>query len=328
MLISIRVNIMGILPDDNASTDTDVKKLEKGRFRKFFFRSYHQAPSIKTAIFVLSTLGVIFIIIGSVLISYSESVQEYKSENFNKGLTEEGSSINITLEVKKKMKKPVFLYFKIDDYYQNHRIYSLSKSVKQLQGNKITKDEAELSCVNYDKYEDMDKGEIPMGIDESDVAYPCGLIAKTFVNDKFELFYNEERINIEETKITWDYDRNSVFKNYDTSKQWQDFENGKGYLEHFIVWMKTAALEGFKKLWGRIEKDLEKGKYTITVTRQRETQVNRPMHIVLATANEFGGKNLNLGILYLVVGVLTISSAIYFAIRGLLFRKPDDFNET
>lgn len=91
--------------------------------------------------------------------------------------------------------------------------------------------------------------------------------------------------------------------------------------------MKTSALEKFKKLWGRIDEDLEKGKYTVRVNRTEEIKFNKEMFVVLATANELGGKNLNLGILYLVFGVLTISSAIYFAIRGLMCRKSDDFNE-
>lgn len=32
-------------------------------------------------------------------------------------------------------------------------------------------------------------------------------------------------------------------------------------LEHFIVWMRTAGLPSFRKLWGRIETQLQPGQY-------------------------------------------------------------------
>ena len=38
--------------------------------------------------------------------------------------------------------------------------------------------------------------------------------------------------------------------------QWQDMTT-----EHFIVWMRTAGLPNFRKLWGRIDNGLEPGEY-------------------------------------------------------------------
>jgi len=35
--------------------------------------------------------------------------------------------------------------------------------------------------------------------------------------------------------------------------------------EHFIVWMRTAGLSTFRKLWGKIEEDLKTGDYTFEV---------------------------------------------------------------
>lgn len=36
-------------------------------------------------------------------------------------------------------------------------------------------------------------------------------------------------------------------------------------LEHFIVWMRTAGLPNFRKLWGRINETLQPGNYTINI---------------------------------------------------------------
>ena len=44
------------------------------------------------------------------------------------------------------------------------------------------------------------------------------------------------------------------------------------FIEHFIVWMRTAGLPNFRKLWGRIEpKLITKGKYRVTIQNNYET---------------------------------------------------------
>jgi hypothetical protein len=35
--------------------------------------------------------------------------------------------------------------------------------------------------------------------------------------------------------------------------------------EHFIVWMRTAGLPNFRKLWGRIDNGLQPGTYYLEV---------------------------------------------------------------
>ena len=41
------------------------------------------------------------------------------------------------------------------------------------------------------------------------------------------------------------------------------------FLEHFIVWMRTAATPDFRKLWGRIEQTIQPGTYTVTIENSR-----------------------------------------------------------
>ena len=36
-------------------------------------------------------------------------------------------------------------------------------------------------------------------------------------------------------------------------------------IEHFIVWMRTAGLPNFRKLWGTITDDLPAGEYTLKI---------------------------------------------------------------
>ena len=68
-----------------------------------------------------------------------------------------------------------------------------------------------------------------------------------------------KRININENNISNSYD-NANFNNFDSSLQWIDIKN-----EHFIVWMQMETFPTFRKLWGKIEEDLEKGTYLLRI---------------------------------------------------------------
>ena len=73
-------------------------------------------------------------------------------------------------------------------------------------------------------------------------AYPCGVVAKSYFNDTFELYkqnvkQNQSReIRMDEEGIAWISDRKIKFKNFNTDDwkktQWIDVTDGKyAYLE-------------------------------------------------------------------------------------------------
>jgi len=102
-----------------------------------------------------------------------------------------------------------------------------------------------------------------MKLNESDIAYPCGLIAKSYFRDSFTLTTNKTTaIPINETNIANINDIKYMFKNNKNWKnvQWTDMEN-----EHFIVWMSMMPFKDFRKKWGRIDRTLEPGLYNLTI---------------------------------------------------------------
>ena len=50
-------------------------------------------------------------------------------------------------------------------------------------------------------------------------------------------------------------------------KQWLNVED-----EHFMVWMRTAGLPNFRKLYGKIEKNLPAGKYDLKITNNYDVK--------------------------------------------------------
>ena len=92
---------------------------------------------------------------------------------------------------------------------------------------------------------------------------------------------DDNNITIEENGIAWetDIEKYKNAANDYKSKQWIEIE-GNGIkplfaiskisndflkIEHLMVWMRLAGFSSFKKLWGRIEDDLDKGEYKVVI---------------------------------------------------------------
>lgn len=86
-------------------------------------------------------------------------------------------------------------------------------------------------------------------------------------------------------------------------------------IEHFIVWMRTAGLPNFRKLWGRIEETIPAGNYRLTINNNYDvTSFDGKKTFVMSTTNKLGGKNYFLAICYIVVGAMCLIFAIIFLI--------------
>ncbi|KAL7506791.1 hypothetical protein ACHAXN_004432 [Cyclotella atomus] len=93
--------------------------------------------------------------------------------------------------------------------------------------------------------------------------------------------------------------------------------------EHFIVWMRTAALPHFRKLYGYIEKPIPAGS-TLTFRVMANFAVERNLGakaIVVSNTYAFGGKNSWLGNLFIVVGAVAAAFALFFAVKEAIWPR-------
>lgn len=92
--------------------------------------------------------------------------------------------------------------------------------------------------------------------------------------------------------------------------------------EDLIVWMRTAALPTFRKLYGKIEQDFDANqKISVVVQNNYNTySFGGKKKLVLSTTSWIGGKNDFLGVGYLTIGGLSLALAVGFMLVYIL--KP------
>ena len=200
---------------------------------------------------------------------------------FNYGRGQEVSVTQCVLEftLPEDFTPPVLFYYRLTNFYQNHRRYVSSFSDAQLRGAALSKGE-----VDGSKCE-------PLDIDEETNLpyYPCGLIANSLFNDTYSspLLLGgdepEEYKMANNSGIAWNSDKDLYGKTKYKPKEvrpppnWQKlFPNGYSdelpipnveEWEGFMVWMRTAGLPTFSKLYQRNDDEpMKQGTYRVLIT--------------------------------------------------------------
>ncbi|XXG66012.1 hypothetical protein AAC387_Pa05g3574 [Persea americana] len=312
-------------------------KMEKSTaFYRFTQQSLPACKPIYTPGWVISTfllIGAIFIPIGFVALHASQSVVEIvdrydtacipKAFTSNKVAYIKDSSIskNCTriLQVPKHMKAPIYIYYQLDNYYQNHRRYYESRSDQQL-----------LNGLKYNDSSSCDPEEFNNGLP----VVPCGLIAWSLFNDTYTFLRETVELKVNKKNIAWKSDREHKFGKHVYPF---NFQNGTfiggGKLdpsvplseqEDLLVWMHTAALPSFRKLYGRIEVDLVANEFIVVnlVNNYNTYSFGGKKRLILSTSGWLGGKNDFLGVAYIAVGSLCTLFAIVFSLLHMKAPRP------
>ncbi|XP_070605961.1 cell cycle control protein 50B [Erythrolamprus reginae] len=240
---------------------------------------------------------------------------------------------------------PICLYYQLSNYYQNNRRYSISRDDEQLSGVAWALRHPSQECKPYQR----NHRKVPIA--------PCGSIANSLFNDTFELYRqlpNGSLANVilDKQGISWWTDTNVKFQNPEPVKGslcdafsnttkppfWPrpvckldpyDINNTGFVNEEFVVWMRTAALPTFRKLYARIRHNsstaLPEGTYYLNISYNYPVLgFHGSKKVILSTLSWMGGKNPFLGIAYLVLGAACILGGILMTLVHFKFRHQNE----
>ncbi|KAG9104648.1 hypothetical protein FRC06_000412 [Ceratobasidium sp. 370] len=262
---------------------------------------------------------------------------KWQTKTTAESATTSGTQCLIQFELPADLHPPVFLYYRLTSFYQNHRRYVKSMDSDQLKGKAV-----DAGTLNGGDCK-------PLAILDGKIVYPCGLIANSMFNDTISnatLAGSQSSYEFSSKNIAWPGEA----RKYSTRPGYTDLTQivpppnwrkrfPQGYNEsnipdlkadeHFHNWMRTAGLPTFTKLYGRNDGSvMQKGTYQITVDLNFPvSQYGGTKAIVISTVSWIGGKNPFLGWAYIAVAGLFVLLGVAGTARHLLRpRKLGDMN--
>lgn len=354
--------------DSGASAVPETREPKDNRFNQQTLWGWEPLVTSMHACAIFLLVGILFVPMGKQMLADSMGVVELIEQYGGDGTPDRnsgceittrgaGTTCDITFAITEDMLGGVFLYYQVQDFYQNHRNYVKSQSPLQMDGT--SRDDSACSPLLYNITDNGDKYTL----------FPCGLVANTFFSDKISLDSDSspEGLEMYEDGIAWPSDLEKyalpsgvccsgdgvtcdnydldlccteegspeyeclypddmldggstqyLHKSYpDTISKWDGPTN-----EHFIVWMRTAGLKDFRKLYGRLSDDLQAGdNVTFSVINNWEVDSWKgKKSLVLTTTSWLGGKNAAIGRIFIITGSLALFIGTVIGIYGWRFQ--------
>jgi hypothetical protein len=202
------------------------------------------------------------------------------------GKVQKTNTCILVFDIPNDVAPPILFYYRLTNFYQNHRRYVKSFDVNQLKGQAVS-----VASIRSGECDPLDIAPAANGKPERPY-YPCGLIANSMFNDTFSNLRANNPSQNGQVSETYDFSNKSISWStegdlYGKSAyrpdevvpppNWQEQYPEDGYdslgelpdlhtMEAFQVWMRTAGLPTFSKLAMRNDNDvLKSGTYVLKI---------------------------------------------------------------
>ena len=168
--------------------DTKLKINEKKNtfiyaFKQQIMKAWQPVPTIYSTVVLFCLLGLFFLGFGIALIILTQQIVEV-TQYYDDKCSTINAQCTINITISSKMEAPVFFYYELENFYQNHRRYVKSRDVDQLMGTARSVSDISTTCSPVTTMQELGRNTSIGGqfIEPDKPANPCGLIAKSLFN--------------------------------------------------------------------------------------------------------------------------------------------------
>ena len=256
-----------------------------------------------------SIISLIHIFIAFFLFFYSQGFKEVKIRYDNVCSMNETCFIEFKTSIT--LKSPVYVYYELTNFIQNHYRFRDSVDYNQLYGKYV---EESTSCLPKEK--DINRSNL--------ILAPCGLRAFYTWTDEYSF---PDDLNVTNQNITWKNEIGTLYKSlndkYTNEQRW--LKDVPGYeketeSDKFAIWMRSSPKPHFRKLAAIIKSDLEIGEHSIEIDMNYNKEIyNGKRYLVFNQLSKAGGTYYNLSL-------INIGFAIIYIIAPLVSHCILSFN--
>jgi hypothetical protein len=128
---------MDVSADEKQRIREKIEKLKQSKFKQQTLPAWRPVPTALSTMLTFGIFSVIFLAIGIVLQVMSDSITELEKQYDEDCLDhiQTGNLCKIPFQtITSKIEGPIYVYYQLDNFYQNHRRYVKSRDNSQLAG--------------------------------------------------------------------------------------------------------------------------------------------------------------------------------------------------